>query len=146
MAMFSKKNIIFIILLLVTIGVIFFYYSNSKKELVPFKIDDQQIYVSIADTPQKRTLGLSGKERLEKNEGMLFIFDRPDLYQFWMKDMNFAIDIIWIDENKQIVGKTENINPETYPKTFGPPQKIKYVLETNPGLIKNEKIGSTVDW
>lgn len=77
--------------------------------------------------------GLSGREKLPENSGMLFVFDKPDYHSFWMKDMKFAIDIIWIDENKKIVDITYNTAPETYPATFRSNVPVQYVLEVNAG-------------
>ena len=64
---------------------------------------------------------------------MLFVYDEPDIPSFWMKDMKFSIDIIWIDENNKVVGIEKNINPETYPQTFAPSRQILNVLEVNAG-------------
>ncbi len=74
---------------------------------------------------------MSNREKLAENQGMLFVFDQPDYYSFWMKDMQFAIDIIWIDENKKIVDITQNAESESYPKTFQPSSPAQYVLEVN---------------
>ena len=74
---------------------------------------------------------MSNREKLPANAGMLFVFDQPDYHSFWMKDMLFAIDIIWIDENKKIVDITHNAEPESYPKIFQPSSPAQYVLEVN---------------
>jgi len=49
---------------------------------------------------------------------MLFVFEEPKIRSFWMKDMSFPIDIIWVDEGLEIVGIEKRISPNTYPKTF----------------------------
>ena len=97
------------------------------------RIGDKNISVEIADTDEERTLGLSGRESLESDYGLLFVFDTPGKYGFWMHDMNFSIDIIWIDENWKVVGIERLVNPDTYPKIFYPIETIKYVLEINSG-------------
>ena len=51
------------------------------------------------------------------------------IYPFWMKNMNFPIDIIWIDENGNIVYRVINADPSSYPKTFTPSASARYVLE-----------------
>lgn len=66
-------------------------------------IGGKKIRVDIADTVVTRTQGLSGRTSLAETDGMLFVFENADRYGFWMKDMNFAIDIIWIDPEKNIV-------------------------------------------
>ncbi len=65
--------------------------------------------------------------------GMLFIFPELGRQSFWMKDMLFPIDIIWVDADKKVVGIASDVLPETYPETFAPPSEIKYVLELNSG-------------
>ena len=91
------------------------------------------IQVEIADTPTKRELGLSGRALLNSNTGMLFIFENPGSYFFWMKDMRFPIDIVWINVDREVVGIDSNISPDTYPKTFNSSEKVQFVLELNAG-------------
>ena len=52
-----------------------------------------KIKVELAITPEARAQGLSGRPSLSENEGVLFVFDKPDKYSFWMKNMNFPLDI-----------------------------------------------------
>lgn len=98
--------------------------------------------IEIADTQEKRRQGLSGREGLDNNEGMLFIFDQPGIYGFWMKDMNFPIDIVWLDENLTVIGISEKLPPESYPQTFYPPSKTTYVLEINAEEAEKNRISS----
>jgi len=109
-------------------------------------IGEVEINVDIADTDSERTRGLSGREILGPKEGMLFVFDTSRIPHFWMKDMNFALDIIWINEQLEIVGFVENASPESFPKTFSPSLPVKYVLETGGGFVNfnNIKKGDTV--
>lgn len=87
--------------------------------------------VSIADTPQALEKGLSGTAMLAPDTGMLFIFKTPGQYGFWMKDMQYPLDIIWLDSSFKIVHIEENVTPATYPKIFyGTPDTL-YVLEVN---------------
>lgn len=71
-------------------------------------INNKEFSVEIADTSVKQAQGLSGRQSLATNQGMLFIFERPGIYGFWMKDMKFPIDIIWI-KNNRIIGFEKNI-------------------------------------
>lgn len=98
------------------------------------RIGDKQISVEIADTSEERAQGLSGRERLALGTGMLFVFDEPGIYGFWMKDMNFPIDIVWIDEKGRVVGVERDARPETFPQAFYPPSEVLYVLELNSGV------------
>lgn len=111
--------------------------SLTSTEIRTVKINSKIIAVEIADTPEERRLGLSGRENLKPDTGLLFVFDEPGYHTFWMKDMNFPIDIFWLDENYQIVDSWLNATPESYPETRTSKQLAKYVLETNVGEIKN---------
>ena len=97
------------------------------------KVGEKLIPVELADSPLERTQGLSGRERLEEGTGLLFIFETSGNYGFWMKDMNFPIDIIWIDENWRVVSVAREVKPETYPMVIYPDGPSKYVLELNSG-------------
>lgn len=108
--------------------------------LTPIKIGKTMLLVDIADTKKSRELGLSGSKELEYSEGLLFVFDKPQIGSFWMKDMNYPIDIIWINEQKQVIGVEKNVNPDTFPKTFKSNSEILYVLETKAGFFENKKI------
>ena len=104
------------------------------------KIGDASFNVTVADTPNKRTKGLSGRKELSPDKGLIFVFEKSGIYPFWMKDMNFPIDIIWIDEGLRVVYVKENATPKSYPKTFTPNTPSLYVLEVNTGVIAKKKI------
>lgn len=114
--------------------------ANQNLALATIKIRDITFRVELADTPEKKIQGLSGKASLSENNGMLFLFEKADIYSFWMKDMRFPIDIIWIDENFKIVGIVKNINPNSFPQTFQPQTPIQYVLEVNAGFSDRNNI------
>lgn len=54
----------------------------------------------------------------------------------WMKDMNFSLDMIWLNEAKEIVDIKEDIKPETYPNAFCGPGTARYVVEVNTGVVR----------
>ena len=68
-----------------------------------------------------------------KTDGMLFVFATNERHGLWMKDMLFAIDIIWIDESLTVVGIERGVSPDTYPRTFRPPVPVRYAIETSSG-------------
>lgn len=103
-------------------------------------IGSHVLKVKIADTNEERMQGLSGKENLEEDEGLLFIFTKPSKYGFWMKDMNFPIDIAWIDKNKIIIHIESDVATTTYPKVFYPNEDALYVLETRASFFEKNKI------
>ena len=96
-------------------------------------LGDAQLSVQLADTPEKTSRGLGGRDSLPRDSGMLFMFGTSDRWRFWMKDMRFPLDFIWIDENWRVVSVTPDIGPETYPQLFLPPAPVRYVLEVNAG-------------
>lgn len=108
--------------------------------LTPIKIGKTMLLVDVADTNKSRELGLSGSKELEYSEGLLFVFDKPQIGSFWMKDMNYPIDIIWINEQKKVIGVEKSVSPDTFPQTFSSKEQILYVLETKAGFFENKKI------
>lgn len=89
--------------------------------------------VELANTEASRTLGLSGRHAMRDDEGMLFVFETPGRYGFWMKDMEFPLDIVWINENGIVVSIERNVAADSYPKAFINQSDASYVLEINAG-------------
>jgi uncharacterized membrane protein (UPF0127 family) len=107
-----------------------------------------RLSVEVADTPAERGRGLSGREMLPENSGMLFVFDTPGRYGFWMYGMKFPLDIIWIDEKLRVVYFVENAQPcVNICETYEPPADALYVLEVNAGFVKKYglKVGDVVE-
>ena len=99
--------------------------------------------VEVVDTPELRRQGLSDRQSLGNNEGMLFDFEQSSSQHcIWMKDMQFPLDIIWADENKQVVYIEQNVKLDTYPDSFCPDSVARYVLEINAG--RSSEIGIEV--
>lgn len=106
-------------------------HSNEVLPLSATVISPQGVHIQVrvADTDITRELGLSYFESLPDKQGMLFIFPQVGIYSFWMKDMNFPIDIIWMDENLRVVDRFINVDPSNYPETYTPSASAAYVLE-----------------
>ena len=146
-----KKYFASFIIIVIFFLVGIFLVGQPEKNLMPeniksVKIAGQNIKVDLALTDSEIVQGLSGRRDLKDNEGMLFVFDRPGNYPFWMKDMNFSIDMIWIDENMKVVYIKKDARPESYPVTYGPNESAKYVLEVVSGFSdkNNLKAGDAV--
>lgn len=92
--------------------------------------------------------GLSGTEKLDENEGMLFAFSEPDKYGFWMKDMKYPIDIIWMNEKKEVFHVEACVPIESYPKVLSPDEPARYVLEVPCGWSEKNSIqeGAVGQW
>jgi uncharacterized membrane protein (UPF0127 family) len=139
----KKIQIIFVVLV-IAVGLVMI--SNSQKQIKEVIVGGKTFFVELAKTEMEQNRGLSLHVPLSDNQGMLFIFQKEGLYGFWMKDMLFPLDIIWIDSNLRIIYVEKSILPETYPKTFYPKSKSLYVLEISAGQsdILNIKTGDTV--
>jgi uncharacterized protein len=129
----SKKNtkinlIILSSIFLVFLGFFAFYFDNYKV----VEIDGHKFSVELALTSQKQSLGLGGRKSIKDNQGMLFDFKREGEWSFWMKDMRFDLDIIWI-ENKKIVYISRNTKYD-YPGIISPKVKADKALEIKAGL------------
>ena len=106
------------------------------------------VYVEIADDPIERGKGFSGREGLQEGWGMLFIFEEPGRYSFWMYGMLFPLDIIWIDMGLRIVHLVENVPPcVNVCEVYEPASEALYVLEVNAGFVGKYgvKVGDTVE-
>lgn len=123
-------------------------YTNE-----PEYTNDRTLHLSTTNikleeviTPAAREQGLSGRPCIPKDQGMLFIFNKADLYPFWMKDMKFPIDIIWIDAGHKVVYAKSDAQPSSYPQTFVNSEPAQYVLELPAGRIGQLEIkpGSTL--
>jgi len=150
-----KKYLSFGVVILF-LGVIAFFLSNQNiflqkttgNDIKYVKISGQMVKVDLALTQKEQEQGLSGRENLKNDEGMLFIFPKPLVNYFWMKDMNFPIDMIWIDKNFRVIYIQENALPSSYPDSFGPGVDNQYVLELSSGFSEknNLKIGDRAEF
>ncbi len=153
-----KNLFIGLILIIIVSAGIFFWLLQNKKIAPPpqlqnnaatVTIDNQPFTVLIAKTEQEKETGLSQRNSLPENMGMIFPFSTPDFYGFWMKDMKFPLDFIWINNGK-IVTIVDDIQPPTSVNpnlpVFKPVEKADTVLELNAGTAKkyNFKVGDTV--
>lgn len=140
-----------VIKVLVVLGVLFLVIVFTLKIISYQKnvlINGQVFNVEVADNPFLLTKGLSGHAPLSPNEGMLFVFEKIGDHGIWMKDMNFSIDIVWINENNQVVHIEEAVSPKTYPKIFNSNLESLYVLEIASGEVDriNLKKGDMVEF
>ena len=103
---------------------------------IPVAIDGAVVQAKIADTEALREQGLSGTQPLAQDQGMLFVFDSPGYYSFWMKDMNYPIDMIWIGADKKVVYIQPDAMPASYPETFVSTVPAQYVIEVPDGFAK----------
>ncbi len=137
------KFSIFIMGVLVGASAVSLFYLDRFMSLegkVEMRVRNQIIVAETVADEESRARGLSGRASIGTNEGMLFRFDKPDIYPFWMKNMQFPIDIVWI-AGARIVGFEENVPPEPgVPdgelKLYKPPEPVDKVLELAAGRVK----------
>lgn len=107
------------------------------------QIKDQTLTVEIADTVAERAQGLSGRSPLSEGHAMLFVFPEPVQGTFWMNQMNFPLDVIWILDNK-IVDLDKNIPPpaqtNNIPQTIYPDSPYTHVIEIGGGWSDQHQI------
>jgi uncharacterized membrane protein (UPF0127 family) len=117
-------------------------------------IGDASFTVELAVTPQQRAQGLSGRPGLAPGTGMLFIFESEGLHSFWMKDMRFPLDMVWISAEHAVVDITEDVLPPDPGQTtsdlptYMPVEPAQYVLEINAGEAESAdiRIGDMVEF
>ena len=119
--------------------------DNSLKEI---SINGKKLQVEIADTSELRYRGLSNRQALPENQGMLFVFKNYSRPTFVMREMNFPLDIIWIRDKAvmQIDKNTQPLKPSElkYYSSAGP---VNYVLEVNAGWADENgvRVGNKVE-
>src|SRR5918995_477396 len=126
---------------------------GDVQEAAQYGIDYLKAKVSIdglqlsADIPTARELmakGLAVKNELREDESMLFVFEESSRHSFWMKDMRFPIDIMWIDSNGRVVHIEQNLQPCPLVLAcpgYAPTMDSQYVLETVSGFAQRHNIG-----
>lgn len=125
--------------------------SNTGTTEGSITINDKKFNLYVADTVEELQKGLSGRDNLKDDEGMLFVFSEKGEHAFWMRDMKFPIDIIFINDNK-IVDIYRNVQPPednsstSQLPTYAPSEPSNYVLEVKAGLSEKNDIteGDTV--
>lgn len=128
--------------------------SDSKLESVEFprgtiKVDDTVLEVQIADTEPRRVRGLMFQDQLPYDQGMIFVFNEPGIYSLWMLNMQFSLDMIWFDEDGNIVHIEQDVPPcKTAPEIMAcqsivPSGDALYILEVTAGFV--EEFDITLD-
>lgn len=97
-----------------------------------------QLTVELAETPADQERGLSGRNSMASDRGMLFVFPRESQWTFWMKDMRFSLDIIWFDTNRRVVHIEQNLIPCSPEQCayYTSSANALYVLEVNAGFVQ----------
>lgn len=120
--------------------------SSVAYETTTLRVDGQAFVLDIADTPAKQNLGLGKRSTLAADRGMVFPYDSAGQRCFWMKDMRFAIDILWLDAQKLVGHIEKSVSPDSYPQTYCPDMAAQYVVELPAGVADKAgiKTGDTL--
>ena len=138
--MSDSLRILFLVIVCAVVAALFFAQGYGIVE-----IGSTTLFVELAKTPQSIEQGLGGRDRLLFAQGMLFILPRRTIPSFWMKNMRFPIDIVWIDDqkvvdvHKDVVDPTIDTPDEELP-LFRPSSAVTYVLELPAGEIERRQI------
>lgn len=145
----NKFLLLFLIVLLIFGGLIFYQYKKGTTVNGKVIVQEETFNVQIVDKPADLQKGLSGRGSMPANQGMLFLFPNKGDYPFWMKDMEFPLDIIYISDNK-VVTIYEEVPSPLYPNenltVYRSKVPANKVLELNAGSVKkfNIKVGDEV--
>ena len=145
---FWLLKIVISLALFFTAGYTLYMYvlpSFSKKEErkvgvrhdTVMSLPETKLDVEIVSTKEEVEQGLSGRISMQEKEGMFFVFPSMGEYSFWMKDMNFPLDLVWISDEGRVVSISSDVATSTYPKKiFKNDAYAKYVLEMNAGTAR----------
>lgn len=122
--------------------------TDSALEVVEVSAGNRTVRAEVAKTGEEKARGLSHRNCLNPDSGMLFSYELSGDYCYWMKDMNFPIDMVWLDDNKRAVTIKSAVGPETYPSSFCPDRPARYVLEVSSGYAQQSgwSVGTEFSW
>ncbi|MGB7919942.1 MAG: DUF192 domain-containing protein [Desulfobacterales bacterium] len=133
-------------LIAILIGIIFTFPANPAWSC-PFELPTVQVSVKghnltieLATTPETRSCGLSLRDSLPKNQGMLFVYAEPEVLTFWMKNTRMPLSIAFIDIAGRIVS-IQKMNPFPPTTVYASPVPALYALEVNQGWFEENGVG-----
>lgn len=138
-----NKIVVLILSVVILAGLTWFIAHKETPPQAPLYsliAGNTELKVELAESQGQRGQGLGDRKSLPENQGMLFIFDKPDIYPFWMRDMKFPLDIIWLDPDYKVVHIASDVKPDTYPQAFQSTQPAQYVLEINAGVAEKNNV------
>ncbi|MCR4322779.1 MAG: DUF192 domain-containing protein [Candidatus Azambacteria bacterium] len=112
----------------------------NDAERVEVRVNGASVIAEMVRSDAQRQQGLSGREGLAENEGMLFIFDQQDAYSFWNKDMKFPIDVLWMDHSEVVGVSSLPIYDGQAPAVITAPTPVSVVLEVPEGFAQRHNI------
>lgn len=137
-----RRAIIGISIILIVVAASVAYFALRPSKTIQIMISGVVLNVELARTPAELQKGLSGRDSMPENYGMLFVFDIEGNWSFWMHDMRFHLDIIWFNSGRHVVFIEQNLQPcgpDLCP-VYSPSANAMYVLEVNAGFVATHRI------
>ena len=132
--------LIVFVLILVAAAALYIMWPQLQPH-ASLRIGDGVFKARVAKTPQELEKGLSGTSKLREDQAMLFVFGHDEKWSIWMKEMNYPIDIVWLDKDKKVVHIVKNAPPESYPyESFAPKEDARFVVELPAGTVNKKTI------
>ncbi|MBC7348381.1 MAG: DUF192 domain-containing protein [Candidatus Aminicenantes bacterium] len=134
-AAFIRRGMVLVVLILAVIAQLYCQAGRRDKFIKVYLPSGREITAELAVSPAERERGLMFRDKLEPDQGMLFVFEEEDLYSFWMKNTLIPLDIIWLNSHRQIVHIEKNVPPCPQDPCPGyrPRLPALYVLELKAG-------------
>ena len=145
-----KRTVAAAILVIAGIALLASYYFYPQSKTARILFAGVVLNVDLATTPSEQQQGLSGRDSMLPDHGMLFVFQQPGQWGFWMIEMKFPLDIIWFDANRHVIFIEQDLAPCTpnLCPVFTPTANALYVLEVNAGFVRTHavKLGDTFNF
>jgi uncharacterized protein len=125
-----------LLLMALSLGLQAFCQESGQDRFVKvFFPGGKSVTAELAVTDEERSRGLMFREKVQPDQGMLFVFEREDVHQFWMKNTLVPLDMIWLDSAKRVIFIAANVPPckEDPCPSYGPDVPARYVLELRGG-------------
>jgi hypothetical protein len=136
---------LFTILILI-VGFVVLKNNYSKVNYKMVQIGSETFKLEVADTQASREKGLSERDSISKNGGMLFDFKTDGNWRIWMVQMRFPNDVLWLNSSGQIIHIKQNAQPADYPEVYHADSPSRYVIELASGTVLSQglKVGNTI--
>lgn len=118
-----------------------FLWWKMADDQATLKLSGVWYHITVMRTDAEREKGLSGTDSLPEGQAMVFAFPSDKQWGIWMKEMNYPIDIVWLNSDREVVHTVKNAQPSSYPDTiFRPDVDSRYVIELPSGTIERTGI------
>ena len=126
-----------IVVILLAASLLIGYFLYAQPQTAKIELAGVTLTVELATTPAAQEQGLSDRDSMPADHGMLFVFNQEAEWGFWMHEMRFPLDMIWFNANRQAVFIEQDLPPCTLTAcpVYTPPVNALYVLEVNEGFV-----------